>query len=282
MSIALNTNTQSLLTQSNLLSKNAVNKNTHSLSIGIEVNTGANNAAGVFMAAGVQNKLNASEQCQTNISFGINLLQTADSGLSGIQDNVSNIRDICEKFASGEGTPEERAEMQKQINASLDNIDQIANTSSFAGINLLCSTGNHLSMGLNIQVGVDSGNSATSIQIDGVFGSADSATLFSAGIDITQDDGVQQGLSACDDALKALSERRSKITDAQASLKEAADKLAKLNGTEPDEDDEAALTTTSDLFLQTANYTQQLIMQQISSSIMLQANQAPRDVMALM
>ena len=328
MSVIVNTNVQSLVSQRNLSSAtNALNKSTQRLSTGLKINSAADDAAGLFVAKGLESQLSGSEQCQTNIALGINVLQIAEGDLVNIQDNVSRIKDLATQASSGIYSSAARSAMQEEINSRLLEINRIANASNFNCINLL--DGNQmLSTGLRIQVGAGSDETVNVINITEVFGSATASGL---NLDILRnvdpnaeagqeylkydaeageyvacskedaiaaleaakedDSSIVSSLSVstaaisasviqtCEDVLTTITSRRSSLGVAQARLEMASAGLATSI-----ENISAAKATImdTDIAAETSNYTKQQILQQISSSVLTQANQAPAIALSLM
>ena len=310
MSVIVNTNVQSLVSQRNLSSAtNALNKSTQRLSTGKKINSAVDDAAGLFVAKGLESQLSGSQQCQTNIALGINVLQIAEGDLVNIQDNVQRIKDLATQAASGIYSSQARSAMQDEITARMSEIDRIAASSNFNGISLL--NGNAaLNAGLTIQVGAGSGTN-DSINITGVFGAATCAGLeldklqdadiadkylavSGAGnqtVTGNQDKGAATTLDVhtvqaargtvktCETVLNTITDRRSKLGVAQARLESASAGLATTI-----ENLSAAKSTImdTDIAAETSNYTKQQILQQISSSVLTQANQAPSIALSLM
>ena len=73
-------NNISSLTAENALSntQSSLQKTLTQLSTGLKVNSGADDAAGLSIANGMQANINALTQSQQNVQNGIGLLQTAD------------------------------------------------------------------------------------------------------------------------------------------------------------------------------------------------------------
>ena len=141
MSVIVNTNVQSLVSQRNLSSAtSALNKSTTRLSTGKKINSAVDDAAGLFVAKGLESQLSGSQQCQTNIALGVNVLQIAEGDLINIQDNVQRVKDLCTQAASGIYSDSARTAMQDEINARVAEIGRIAGSSNFNGIKLLDGT----------------------------------------------------------------------------------------------------------------------------------------------
>jgi len=281
MSVIVNTNVQSLVSQRNLTAAtNALNKSTQRLSTGVKINSAADDAAGLFVAKGLESQLSGSEQCQTNIALGINVLQIAEGDLVNIQDNVSRVKDLATQASSGIYSSAARTAMQEEITARLAEIDRIASASNFNGINLLNGNSN-LASGMKIQVGAGSDAATNSINITGVFNNATST-----GLGFTEEtqkvDTIDHALATvakCEDVLSTITTRRSSLGVAQARLEMASNGLATTI-----ENISAAKATImdTDIAAETSNYTKQQILQQISASILTQANQAPSIALSLM
>ena len=296
MSVIVNTNVQSLVSQRNLSSAtSALNKSTTRLSTGKKINSAVDDAAGLFVAKGLESQLSGSQQCQTNIALGINVLQIAEGDLVNIQDNVQRIKDLCTQASSGIYSSQARSAMQDEIRARREEIDRIANSSNFNGIKLLAETG--ATDTIAIQVGAGS-TSNDSISISGVFGNATCGTTTAgiskgadyalSAIDVnstnscggsSKTENSQKAIAICEKVLSNITERRSKLGVAQARLESSSAGLATTI-----ENLSAAKSTImdTDIAAETSNYTKQQILQQISSSVLTQANQAPSIALSLM
>ena len=281
MSVIVNTNVQSLVSQRNLAAAtSALNKSTQRLSTGKKINSAVDDAAGLFVAKGLESQLSGSQQCQTNIALGVNVLQIAEGDLVNIQDNVQRIKDLCTQAASGIYSDQARTAMQDEINARREEITRIAGSSNFNGINLL--DGSAIANGLTIQVGAGStANDAITIgsNVDGTFAAVNLTGLGINSISVSDVAGAKSGIAACESALTNITQRRSKIGVGQARLESAAAGLATTI-----ENLSAAKSTImdTDIAAETSNYTKQQILQQISASVLTQANQAPSIALSLM
>jgi len=308
MSVIVNTNVQSLVSQRNLASAtNALNKSTQRLSTGKKINSAVDDAAGLFVAKGLESQLSGSQQCQTNIALGINVLQIAEGDLVNIQDNVQRIKDLATQASSGIYSDQARGAMQDEITARMNEIDRIANSSNFNGINLLSTSA---VSSIDIQVGAGSGAN-DSISVSGVFGNATCAGLEldklqdadhadkylkvtggdyktvtanqekaqATTLDVHTVQAARGTVKTCEAVLNTITDRRSKLGVAQARLESASAGLATTI-----ENLSAAKSTImdTDIAAETSNYTKQQILQQISSSVLTQANQAPSIALSLM
>ena len=102
MSMEINTNltSQLLLATSLTTSTDQSIKTMKALASGTKLND-EDNAANLEISEMAQAQLNGSSVAADNSQQGISVLQTADSGLSSIHDNLQQIRDLALQAANG-------------------------------------------------------------------------------------------------------------------------------------------------------------------------------------
>ena len=285
MAVIVNTNVQSLIAQRNLnKATNGLNTTTERLSTGLRINRASDDAAGLFVAKGLEAQLRGSQQCQTNISLGINVLQIAEGDLTTIQDNVMRIKDLATQAANGVYSTSARTAMANEVNARVAEINRIAAASEFNGIKLLDGSG--FTGGLRLQVGHGSGSTANAIVITDVF---TNSTAASAGIGLAENatavntafataTAAAGFIATCEASLQEISTKRAAIGVAQSRLEMASEGLATTI-----ENVSSAKSTVmdTDIASTTADYTKNQILQQISSAMLTQANQAPSIALSL-
>ena len=282
MGVIVNTNVQALISQRNLSgATNNLNKATQRLSTGMKINSAADDAAGLFIAKGLETQLRGSQQCQTNISLGINVLQIAEGDLTTIQDNLMRIKDLATQAANGVYSSDARQAMSDEVVARCDEINRIAKASNFNGMELFTSAA---ASEIALQVGAGAGSAANCIKITGVFGKVTSSSLSignasAAGHKMMNAGSAAGFISACSKAINTISTKRSAIGVMQSRLEMAAQGLATTI-----ENISASKSTImdTDIAATTAEYTKNQILQQISSSMLTQANQAPSIALSLL
>ena len=294
MAVVVNTNVQSLVAQRNLSSaSNSLSKATERLSTGLRINKAADDAAGLFIAKGLEAQVSGSKQCQNNISLAINVLQIAEGDLTTIQDNVLRIKDLATQAASGIYSTEGRTAIGNEIKARINEINRVAKSSNFNGISLLTGEGS-MADGLRLQVGPGSESETNSITIEDVFtdatadafglladGTGDTDTEVATAIEghIATPTASAAFIANCETALNKLSEKRAKIGVEQNRLEMASNGLAvsieNLSSAKSTIMDTDIASTTSD-------YTNAQILQQISTSMLTQANQQPQIALSLL
>jgi len=153
----INTNVSSLLAQNSLATSNQeLETSLTRLSTGLRINSGADDPSGMIAATALQSDITSVNSAISNSQMAEQMISTADSGLGQISSLLNNIQGLVTSAAnSGTMTPDQIQADQLQIDSSLSAINQIANTTSFQGTNLL-----NGSLGFNVNQGSGASNIA--------------------------------------------------------------------------------------------------------------------------
>ena len=123
----------------------AMKKNLEKLSSGYKINRAGDDAAGLAISEKMRAQITGLETAQKNAKDGISLVQTAEGALTEVHDMLNRMVELATQSANGTyDNTTDRAQMQKEVNQLLSEIDRIADSSNFNGINLLDGT-----LGLN-------------------------------------------------------------------------------------------------------------------------------------
>ncbi|MEY3256244.1 MAG: hypothetical protein RLZZ29_1379 [Cyanobacteriota bacterium] len=138
MGLVVNTNTQSLFAQ-RALNKNTdgLKRNIERLSTGYRINRASDDAAGLSISNKLTTTIRGLEKAKQNASDGISLLQTAEGGLSVIQENLQRIRELVVQGVNGTNGAAEKNALQREINERVKIVNDITEATSFNGISLL-------------------------------------------------------------------------------------------------------------------------------------------------
>ena len=116
----------------------ALSKNLEKLSSGYKINRAGDDAAGLAISEKMRAQITGLEGAQSNAKDGISLVQTAEGALTEVHDMLNRMYDLAEQSANGTYENEtDRAQLQKEVKNLKDEIDRIADSSNFNGINLL-------------------------------------------------------------------------------------------------------------------------------------------------
>src|ERR1700689_3131486 len=158
MSLVLNTNIDSLVAQNSLASSGSqLSTALQQLSSGLRINTAADNAAGYAITQGMTSQINGLDQAANNASDGVSLTQTASGALSEITSDLQTMRDLAVQSLNATNSTQDRADLDTQFQQLKADIDQVATTTQFNGVNLLDGT----FQGSTFQVGPNAGQTIT-------------------------------------------------------------------------------------------------------------------------
>jgi len=107
------------------------------LSTGLRINSAADDAAGLAIREGMRADIAALRQGIRNAQDGISMIQTAEGALAVIDEKLIRMKELAEQAATGTYTREQRLIIHSEFAAMAAEIDRIASSTNFNGINLL-------------------------------------------------------------------------------------------------------------------------------------------------
>lgn len=271
--MVINTNISALQAWRNLQNTNtALNKSLERLSTGFRINRAADDAAGLAVSEKMKAQISGLNQAVRNSQDAISLLQTAEGALSEIQSLLQRQRELAVQAANDTLTPDDRANLQAEVDALKDQIDQIANNTEFNNQKLL--DGNFATTGLSFQIGANAGQTLTATLV-----TANAAALTVDALSITSAADASAAIANIDTALKAVSSWRADIGAKQnrlehiiTNLQVQSENMAAANSRIRDVDMAAEMT----------NFTKQQILMQAGTAMLQQANANPQMVLSLL
>jgi len=148
----------SLGTRSNLLAlqttQSLLQRTSNRLSTGLKVNKPIDDAAAFFAAQALTQKANSNITAQSNITQTSNIIETAISGIQSITKLVQNIQGILSSLSNAT-TLSQSSSLVSQYNTLLTQIDNLANATSYQGINLINTATNSVGVSFSGQPGVN-------------------------------------------------------------------------------------------------------------------------------
>ena len=135
----INSNVASLVAQRHLsVAQRSLSVSLERLSSGLKINRGADDPAGLIVSERLRSEIAAVGQAMDNSARAINVIATTEGALSEVQALLTDINALLVEAANqGAFSDEEVAANQLQIDAAIDSITRIANTTAFAGRKLL-------------------------------------------------------------------------------------------------------------------------------------------------
>jgi flagellin len=141
MSAVINTNIASLNAQRNLNgSQGALENALQRLSSGLRINSARDDAAGLAISQRMTSQIRGLDQARRNANDGVSLAQTAEGALSGSGDMLQRIRELAIQSANATNSVSDRAALQAEAGQLASELDRVATTTQFNGLNLLDGT----------------------------------------------------------------------------------------------------------------------------------------------
>lgn len=199
---------------SSLNAENALNstqknleKTLTQLSTGLKVNSGADDAAGLSIANGLQANIAALSQSSANASDGVGLLQTADGALSQVVTLLNRAVTLATEASNGGLSTSQASALNTEYQSILTEIGNIGSTNNFNGTAVFGTGGSGTTATVYTTDGTAGGSTSTSISVAGLSSSALSLTSTA----LTSTTGAQSALTAITSAISTVAADRGTI-----------------------------------------------------------------------
>lgn len=274
----INTNMMSLNAWRNLTSNEAqMTKSLEKLSSGFRINRAADDAAGLAVSEKMGAQIRGLNQAGRNAQDGIAMVQTAEGGAGQIQSMLQRMRELTVQASNGALEDTDRAKLNTEFGQLLDQIDKTAGSISYNNIKLLNGTAGTAGT-VTMQIGANDGET-----LDVTLDSMKVSDLSLTGKTIDSLTNIGTGatgvLQLIDNAIDKVSTSRAKLGAYQNRLSNISDTLniqsENLTGAQ-------SRIRDVDMGAEMAQYTKFNVLQQASTSMLAQANQATQGVLSLL
>ncbi len=320
MALTVNTNVSSLNAQRQMMSSsNGLDQAFERLSSGFRINGAKDDAAGLQISNRLNSQIMGLDQGIRNANDGISLAQTAEGAMDEITNSFQRVRTLASQAANGSNTDEDRLAIQEEIRSLMDEVNRIAQDTTFGGQNLLDG-----SYDATFQVGADAvqsigfsmqnvGGTANTMSANGGFtlsgiagiasavsgkalsalaagvsdaGGSEAATSYSfaanfvaSSISVSNQGNAQAVLAGMDSLIAVVDKKRAELGAVQNRFQSTINNQANIS-----ENLSAAKSRIkdADFAAETAKLTKNQILQQASQSILAQANQRPQAALSLL
>ncbi|XAK25935.1 flagellin [Campylobacter coli] len=138
MGFRINTNVAALNAKANSdLNSKALDQSLARLSSGLRINSAADDASGMAIADSLRSQANTLGQAISNGNDALGILQTADKAMDEQLKILDTIKTKATQAAQDGQSTKTRTMLQADINRLMEELDNIANTTSFNGKQLL-------------------------------------------------------------------------------------------------------------------------------------------------
>jgi flagellin len=220
-------------------------------------------------------------QAQRNANDGISVAQTAEGALNQVNDNLLRIRELAVQASNDTNSDTDRASIQEEITARVNEIDRISDSTQFNGKNIL--DGSTASMDIQVGANTSAADTLTITLTDAssaalILDDADAAVDLTTGA-VTDSTAAKASIDAVDNALKAVDSARSGLGSIQNRFEAV---IGNLQSSEINLSSARSRIEDTDYAKEVANMTKSQILQQAGTSLLAQANQTPQNVLSLL
>ena len=306
MAVYVNTNYSALQGQRYLGNvQNQLTTTYQRLSSGMRINSAKDDAAGLQIADRLTSQINGLNQGNRNASDGIALAQTAEAGMDEISGMLQKIRTLAVQANNGTNTLEDRKALAKEASSLATEITRISKQTTFAGKTILngkqtnsidpeAAGGQNLgkTQTLQLQVGSNKGDTISFNLVNLQFSVAGEAAGI-AGVQFKDTAGtaaflvknsevtvnfstigaVQNIISYMDQMIGYVDGQRADLGAIQNRLESS---IRNQSNVAANEADARSRIRDADFAEESANLSQQSIIQQAAASMLMQANTRPQ------
>ena len=298
MAIYVNTNVSSLTGRNSLNNvQNSLTTTYKRLSTGMRINSAKDDAAGLQIADRLTTQINGLNQGNRNASDGIAFAQTAEGAMDEISSMLQKIRTLAVQSATGTNTSDDRAAINKEAASLVNEITRIAQQTTYGGKTILNGgdkgvksmySNSKASAGqLKLQVGANSGDQITFDVANFKFSKllSTSGIAVSAGwntnktLNLSTASGASDVIRIMDAMIKTTDAQRADLGAIQNRLESS---IRNQSNIATNESDARSRIRDADFAEESANLSQQSIIQQAAASMLMQANTRPQLALSLL
>jgi flagellin len=274
----INTNVASLNAQAAMATnQRGLNKAMEQLSTGKRINSAADDAAGLAIASKLTAQIRGLNQAVRNANDAISMIKTGESATNEITNMLQRMRELAIQSANDTNDDaNDRAALDVEYQALIDEIDRVAATTQWNGMNLL--DGTFATNGAKYHIGSQSTTTEASNEIEVTFEDFSSTSISTFG-DIGTQTEADAEIDAIDDAIEFVNTERATYGSYINRLQYTVDNLTSI----------AANSSASRSRIEDTDYSQattelakRQIIQQAATAMLAQANQQPQTVLSLL
>jgi flagellin len=260
------------LNSANKLASNqtALSKSTEKLSSGLRINRAGDDASSLAISEKLRAQVRGLNQATRNAQDGISLLNVAEGALNETEAIAQRLRELAVQSANDTLITADRAIIQNEVNALVEEVDRIASQTQFN--TQVLSGGNY--NGKKFHVGA---NKDQTMDIDLESMEADAIDLDA--VDLETQAAAETSIELVDNAIEAISIERGRI----GAYTNRLENVVNVN-TVASENTSAAESRIRDVDMakEMMSFTKNNILSQAAQAMLAQANQLPQGVLQLL
>ena len=272
--LSINTNIGALnASQSSYSVNKSMETSMERLSSGKRINSGADDAAGLFITKRMAGEIQGLNQAVRNAADAQAFLQTTEGAMEEVHTILLRMRELAVQASNGTYTAQDRIALQAEVGDLQSEINRIATDTTWNNIGLLSGAG---STGVTFQIGADNTQTMT-VSISRV-------TISTMGINISTANQLTTAAAAMnyrstiDTAISIISTNRgtyaaamNRLDHAIANMQNVATNLSAAKGRIED----------TDFAAETSNLARVQVLQQASMAMLAQANASKQNILSL-
>ncbi|HWF90904.1 MAG TPA: flagellin [Terriglobales bacterium] len=276
MSLSILNNISSLSARNQLnLTQMSLNKTLQQLSSGSRINSGADDAAGLAIADGLNANITALTQSTRNATDGVGMLQVADGALSQITSLLNRAVTLATESSTGTVSDGQRTALDAEFTSIKTEIDTIGQKTTYNGQAIFGAAA-------NLTVYMSDSSSAGTSSVSVTIGQVDSANLGStdlSGDDLTTAGTAQTALGDINSAIAAVASLRGTLGASSNQLQAASSVMSnQIQNLTSAEDG----IRSADIAQTSADLSKFSILQQTGITALQQSNQMQQSVLKLL
>ena len=296
MAVYVNTNVSSLNGRRYLNNvQNQLTTTYQRLSSGMRINSAKDDAAGLQIADRLTTQINGLNQGNRNTNDGIALAQTIEGALDETSSMLQKIRTLAVQSANGTNTQSDRDALNAEAQSLVDEIGRIATQTKFGGKTVLNGAttadtiygtqANGTKGGtLTLQVGANKGDeinfTVANFSMFSKFGGNINTAAYKAGkITLNTVAGAKEVISLMDTLISKVDGQRSGLGAIQNRLESS---IRNQSNVAANQSDARSRIRDADFAEESANLSQQSIIQQAATSMLMQANSRPQLALSML
>lgn len=261
----------------------SLQKSMEKLSSGERINKAGNDASGLAVSEKMRSQIRGLNQASRNIGDAVSFVQVAEGYLSETTDILQRIRELAVQGSNGVYSDEDRMQIAVEVSQLVAEVDRIASSAQFNGMNLLTGRFSRESNTvMQFQIGANADQSirayigtmtASVLGLKGMQGEESNV------ISVGSPDEANMTLATIDEALKNVNKQRADLGAYQNRME-----LAQKGINVAAENTQAAESRIrdADMASEIVEFTKNQVLQNTSLAMLSQANSQSANVLALL
>ena len=261
------------------LNSESIQKNMEKLSSGMKINRASDDAAGLSVSEKMRSQIRGLNQASRNVGDMASFVSTTEGYLQETTDILQRIRELAVQASNGVYSDEDRAQIQVEVSQLVSEVERIASSAQFNGMNMLtgrfAENGIRFHIGANVDQNIQVSVGNMSAQALGLRGTQEGGEA----ITVTDQESSNMTIATIDEALKVVLRQRSDLgavmnraEQAQKGIDIAAENLQASESRIRDTDYAAEMV----------EYTKNAILQQAGTAMLAQSGLSSNTVLKLL